>query len=100
MGKSLLVLTFVVALGSSLARAQQTGACSNCDQGDSRVKATGKEIAADITAQRARSGNGCDGGGGRGPEATRTSATPRGRIPELWGSCSADADRIKKFNQS
>src|SRR5437016_4516785 len=100
MGKSLLVLTFVVALGSSLARAQQTGACSNCDQGDSRVKAIAEEFAADIHAQIAMSCNVCHAGGGRGTEANRISAIPRERIPELCGSCHADADRIKKFNPS
>ncbi|PYX80243.1 MAG: hypothetical protein DMG70_24715 [Acidobacteria bacterium] len=100
MGKSLLVLTFVVALGSSLARAQQTGACSNCDQGDSRVKAIAEEFAADIHAQNAMSCNVCHAGGGRGTEANRISAIPRERIPELCGSCHADADRIKKFNPS
>ena len=99
MRESLFLLAMVV-LGSVLATAQPTIACSNCDQGDSRMKAIAKEFGADIHAQKGMTCDVCHARGVRGAQAAGIGAIPRERIPELCGSCHADADRIKKFNPS
>jgi cytochrome c3-like protein/doubled CXXCH motif protein len=100
MRQSLLMLTVFVTLGSGFAVAHETRACSNCDPGESRVKAIAKEFAADIHAQNGMSCNACHAAEGGSAQADRISPIARERIPELCGSCHADADRIKKFNPS
>jgi len=96
-------LWFVLAIAILSAQGARaySRACASCGpEFETRVKSVTEEFTVDIHAQKKMSCETCHGSSPNGMPTARSYYIPRARIPELCGSCHADAARIKQFNPS
>jgi hypothetical protein len=104
MSHSSLLLGFALLL-SVASSASSGGACPDCDaRQHTSVRAITEEFAADIHSKKGIRCDACHAGVdaeyGHGKAVAPKYSIQRERIPQLCGSCHADANRIKQFNPS